>query len=62
MKDNLHEDCRVCGDRYELGDGYDGLCPSCADKANEIAGEDGPWDDAVEKLRELKRELGEKTV
>jgi hypothetical protein len=50
------EDCRVCGEHYDLGgDGYDGLCPSCADKANEIAGDDGDWDDGVEKLRERLR-------
>jgi len=25
--------CRECGEQYDDGgDGYDGLCPSCADK------------------------------
>ena len=44
--DDTEEDddkCRQCGDRYAHdGDGWDGLCPSCADKAEaaEAAGED----------------------
>ena len=35
MADDLDDDdlCRVCGDQYDDGgDGYDGMCPSCADK------------------------------
>jgi hypothetical protein len=33
--------CRICGEEYpDGGDGYDGMCPSCADKAvEESAGE-----------------------
>lgn len=34
--------CRTCGDPYsEFGDGWDGECPTCADRtyAREIAGE-----------------------
>lgn len=37
--------CRTCGDTYDpYGDGYDGECPSCADKSFEKEGwesEDG---------------------
>jgi len=57
------EDCRVCGQRYELGgDGYDGLCPSCADKANEIADGDEnlTWDEAVDQLCEVRDEAAVK--
>lgn len=36
---NANEDCcRKCGKDCTGGDGFDGLCPSCADKAEE-AGE-----------------------
>lgn len=29
-----NEHCRECGDTYpQGGDGWDGLCPDCADKA-----------------------------
>jgi tRNA(Ile2) C34 agmatinyltransferase TiaS len=31
-----HPTCSNCGESYELdGDGYDGLCPTCADEAAE---------------------------
>jgi tRNA(Ile2) C34 agmatinyltransferase TiaS len=27
------EKCRICGERYSsCGDGYDGMCPGCADR------------------------------
>lgn len=30
------EKCRECGAKYDpYGDGYDGMCPSCADMAEE---------------------------
>lgn len=29
------DECRTCGERYDdCGDGYDGECPSCADKSD----------------------------
>ena len=30
--------CEICGDRYdeERGDGYNGLCPSCADSTDAL--------------------------
>lgn len=32
--------CRTCGDRYEDGgDGWDGECPSCADRTAALEGE-----------------------
>ncbi len=50
----MTEKCRVCKKRYELGgDGYDGLCPSCADRANNICDETGAdWESAVRTLEE----------
>lgn len=33
MERESKANCRTCGEVYDLyGDGYDGMCPSCADK------------------------------
>ena len=34
--DEDEETCRTCGEKYDpYGDGYDGECPSCADKTDQ---------------------------
>ena len=36
MGEDEENTCRTCGEEYDLyGDGYDGECPSCADKTDQ---------------------------
>lgn len=61
----MEDTCRTCGASYDTGgDGFDGECPSCADKTaeRESKGNDDLSDDAQEILDWFETEDGQETL